>query len=172
MGLGQMLLTILAIAMLGTLMLTVNTNTMDSGEAIEQSEYRIMATSLGISMLERANGLSFDENTISAEDNARIMERSRAANVLTYYDVGNSVIAGFDPVKEIRWLGKKNICEFHMKENGSLLGKGKVDFKRVREAIDEIGYEGWMQIEGAVPSGGKMVDAYIANNKFLRGIFA
>lgn len=67
MGLGQMLLTILAIAMLGTLMLTVNTNTMDSGQAIEQSEYRIMATSLGISMLERANGLSFDENTLASD---------------------------------------------------------------------------------------------------------
>ncbi len=67
MGLGQTLLTILALAMMGTLMLTVNTNTMDNGQAIEQSEYRIMATSLGISMLERANGLSFDEKTIVAD---------------------------------------------------------------------------------------------------------
>ena len=30
------------------------------------------------------------ENTISAEDNVRIMERSRSASVLVYYDVGNS----------------------------------------------------------------------------------
>jgi hypothetical protein len=67
MGLGQTLLTILALAMMGTLMLTVNTNTMDSGQAIEQSEYRIMATSLGISMLERANGLAFDQNTVSSD---------------------------------------------------------------------------------------------------------
>jgi hypothetical protein len=67
MGLGQTLLTILALAMMGTLMMTVNTNTMDSGQAIEQSEYRIMATSLGISMLERATGLSFDQNTITSD---------------------------------------------------------------------------------------------------------
>jgi hypothetical protein len=67
MGLGQTLLTILAMAMLGTLMLTVNTTTMDSGDSLEQSEYRIMASSLGISMLERANGMSFDENTVSAD---------------------------------------------------------------------------------------------------------
>ena len=43
------------------------------------------------------------EDTISAEDNVRIMERSRSTSVLVYYDVGNSTEAGFDPVKEIRW---------------------------------------------------------------------
>jgi len=73
MGLGQTLLTILAMAMLGTLMLTVNTNTMDSGDSLEQSEYRIMASSLGISMLERASGLSFDENTVTGEVTATTM---------------------------------------------------------------------------------------------------
>ena len=46
------------------------------------------------------------EDTISAEDNVRIMERSRSASVMVYYDVGNSTQAGFDPVKEIRWLEK------------------------------------------------------------------
>jgi sugar phosphate isomerase/epimerase len=60
------------------------------------------------------------EDTISAEDNVRIMERSRSANVLVYYDVGNSTQAGFDPVKEIRWLGRERICQFHLK-GGELL---------------------------------------------------
>jgi hypothetical protein len=67
MGLGQTLLTILALAMLGTLLLTVNTNTLDNGQAVEQSEYRIMASSLGISMLERAQGMAFDQNTVSSD---------------------------------------------------------------------------------------------------------
>jgi sugar phosphate isomerase/epimerase len=58
-----------------------------------------------------------------------------------------------------------------MKETGSLLGQGKVDFQKVRQAMDEIGYAGWMQIEGAVPKGAKMLDSYKANQKFLRGIF-
>jgi len=67
MGLGQTLLTILALAMLGTLMLTVNRNTLDNGQAIEQSEYRIMASSLGVSMLERAQGMAFDDHTVSSD---------------------------------------------------------------------------------------------------------
>src|ERR1035441_9297067 len=34
-----------------------------------------------------------------------------------YYDVGNCTQAGFDVVKEIRWLGKDRICQFHFKDN-------------------------------------------------------
>jgi sugar phosphate isomerase/epimerase len=64
------------------------------------------------------------------------------------------------------------ICEFHAKENGALLGKGKVDFQRVRAAMDAIHYRGWVQIEGAVPKGGAMVESYQANQKFLRSILA
>jgi hypothetical protein len=70
MGLGQTLLTILALAMLGTLMLTVNRNTLDNGQAIEQSEYSIMASSLGISTLERAQGLAFDDHTKNSDVNS------------------------------------------------------------------------------------------------------
>src|SRR5437879_6274889 len=39
------------------------------------------------------------EDTISAEDNVRIMERSQSKAVLTYYDVGNSTNGGFDVVR-------------------------------------------------------------------------
>jgi hypothetical protein len=36
-------------------------------------------------------------------------------------------------------LGKERTCEFHLKENGSLLGRGSIDFSKVRDAIQEIG---------------------------------
>ena len=45
------------------------------------------------------------EDTISARDNVRIMERSQSPAVKTYYDVGNSIKQGFDIIEEIRWLG-------------------------------------------------------------------
>ena len=101
----------------------------------------------------------------------RIMDRVGSTAVKMYYDVCNSTERGYDVPKEIRWLERKNICEFHLKENGALLGRGKVNFEGVRDAINDIGYEGWMQIEGAVPRGGKLVESYVANLKFLRGLF-
>ncbi len=112
------------------------------------------------------------ESWLSAEDHMRIIDRVGSPAVQVYYDVANSTERGYDIFKEIRWLGKQGqICEFHMKENGAMLGQGRVDFKKVRAALDDIGYRGPMQIEGAVPPGGKLVESYIANLEFLRGIF-
>jgi L-ribulose-5-phosphate 3-epimerase len=87
------------------------------------------------------------EDTISAQDNVRIMGRSRARNVKVYYDVGNSTKAGFNVVKEIRWLGKGRICQFHFKDNPHYLGKGTIRFGPIIRAIKEIGYTGWGNLE-------------------------
>jgi len=87
------------------------------------------------------------EDTISAEDNVRIMERSRSESVLVYYDVGNSTKAGFDVVKEIRWLGKDRICQFHLKDNPHYLGEGSIQFPAVMQAIGDIGFTGYANLE-------------------------
>ena len=54
-----------------------------------------------------------------------------------YYDVGNSTDEGYDIYKEIRMI-KGRVCEFHAKDGKFMLGAGRVDFKKVREAMDEI----------------------------------
>ncbi len=87
------------------------------------------------------------EDTISAEDNVRIMERSRSKSVLVYYDVGNSTKAGFDVVKEIRWLGKDRICQFHLKDNPHYLGEGSIQFAPIMQAIHDIGFAGYANLE-------------------------
>ncbi len=87
------------------------------------------------------------EDTISAEDNVRIMDLSRSKNVLVYYDVGNSTAAGFDVVQEIRWLGKDRICQFHFKDNPHFLGEGEIQLLSVMQAIRDIGWAGWANLE-------------------------
>ena len=87
--------------------------------------------------------------------------------------MANATQEGYDICREIRWLGRQGlICEFHAKENGFLLGQGKVDFPAVRAAMDDIGYQGWVQIEGAVPRGRSLRESYRANQRFLRRLFA
>ena len=87
-----------------------------------------------------------DEN--SAEENVRIMDRSRAENVLVYYDVGNSTnIGGYDVVKEIRWLGKDRICQIHLKDKTMFLGDGKIPFAEVLRAVRDIGFTGFANLE-------------------------
>jgi len=111
------------------------------------------------------------ESWLSADQHLEILERVGSRAVQVYYDVCNSNAQGYDIYSEIRKLGKR-ICEIHAKENGSLLGQGKVDFHKVRAALDDIGYRGWLQIEGAVPPGKPMLESYQANCKFMRGILA
>jgi L-ribulose-5-phosphate 3-epimerase len=92
------------------------------------------------------------ENTISAEDNARILDRASSAAVKVYYDVGNSTYNGFDILKEIRWLGRERICQFHIKDNPHYLGEGKIDVPAVIDAIAQIRFQGWAFLETDSPS--------------------
>ena len=110
------------------------------------------------------------EDTISARDNVRIMDRTKSLAVLTYYDVGNSSSNGYNVVKEIRWLGSARICEVHLKDNPNYLGEGKIDFKAVIDALADIGFDGWAQLETDSPAS---VEADMRRNlKFIRGLIA
>lgn len=111
------------------------------------------------------------ESYLSADEHLDIIQRVGSSSVKVYYDVNNSIRQGYDIYKEIRRLGRQHICEFHMKEKGALLGQGLVDYRKVRDAIDDIGYTGWIQIEEAVPKGVTIQESYIANLKFLRELF-
>src|SRR5579872_4064431 len=120
---------------------------------------------------ERAGVLLGLEDTISAEDNVRIMDRAKSPAVLTYYDVGNSTENGFNVVQEIRWLGKNRICQFHLKDNPHYLGEGKIDFPPVIKAIEDIGYRGFANLETNCQSN-SVDDDIIRNLHFVRRLLS
>jgi sugar phosphate isomerase/epimerase len=111
------------------------------------------------------------EDTISARDNVRIMERSQSPAVLTYYDVGNSTRNGFDVVEEIRWLGASRICEVHLKDNPHFLGKGTIDFPAVVAALADIGFDKWAQLETDAPTG-SIENDMATNLAYIRRLMA
>ena len=109
------------------------------------------------------------ESWLSAEQHIDIIERVSSPAIKVYYDVANSHKAGYDIYKEIRRLGPL-ICEFHAKDYDNLYGKGSIDFKEVRLAMDDIGYRGWFVMEGTkMPLGVEESCRYDA--EYLRGIF-
>jgi sugar phosphate isomerase/epimerase len=111
------------------------------------------------------------EDTISAEDNVRIMDRAKSKNVLVYYDVGNSTKNGFNVVKEIRWLGKDRICQIHLKDNPYYLGEGKIEFRPILQAISDIGFTGFANLETDAKPG--MVEADMRRNlQYIRKLMA
>ena len=108
------------------------------------------------------------ENYLSAEDNMKIIDRVGSPAIKVYYDVGNSTDKGRDVAKEIRTLGRL-ICEFHAKDANYMLGQGRIDFKQVRRAMDDVEYSGWIQIEAAHPHG--LIPDYTADCKYLKSVF-
>ncbi len=108
------------------------------------------------------------ESYLSAEDNLKILGRVGSPALKVYYDVGNSTDKGRDVLKEIPLLGKE-ICEFHFKDDGFMIGKGRIDFKKVRKALDKIEYSGWIHLEAAAPNG--VAKDYASYYEYLRGIY-
>lgn len=109
------------------------------------------------------------ENRISAEDNLRLLDLIGAEGVAVYYDIANLYGLGHNPAAEIRRLGRERICQVHVKDNPGRLGEGKIDFRPMAEALDEIGYDGWLVLETR-PPGDPEVDLR-HNRDFVRRVF-
>ncbi|HVG16367.1 MAG TPA: sugar phosphate isomerase/epimerase family protein [Chitinophagaceae bacterium] len=113
------------------------------------------------------------ESYLNAAEHLEIIDAVGSRNVQCYYDFRNTADAGYDTVKEFRQLGRQNICELHIKENGFLLANGPLEWTKVKEAIYETGFygDGWMQIEGALPKDADIVKSYQHNLGFLEKLF-
>ena len=108
------------------------------------------------------------ENTLSAKDNIRIMDRVGSDAVMVYYDIANSTNGGFDVPAEIRML-KGRINELHLKNTKGLFSEGGVDLKAVAKAILETKFKGWLIMERSF---GKDRTAYFKKNgEYIRQVF-
>jgi L-ribulose-5-phosphate 3-epimerase len=106
------------------------------------------------------------ENTSSAADNRYALDHVKSKAFKVWYDVGNSTYNGYDVPAEIRALGRDRICMFHIKDKG-YLGEGKVDIPAVLKAIDDIGFDGYANLETTSPSGDVEADTR-RNLEYLR----
>lgn len=110
------------------------------------------------------------ENTLSAENNVRLMDMVKSPALKVYYDVGNSTRNGYDILKEIPWLGKDRICQIHLKDTG-YLGAGPIDFPKVLAAIQSTGFTGYCNFETNSPS--KNIEEDMRKNlAYVRGLLA
>ena len=114
------------------------------------------------------------ESYLNAAEHLDIIERVGSKNVKVYVDFRNTADAGYDVLNEVKQLGKNNICELHIKENGSLLGQGTLDWAKISNLLYEMNYsgDGWMQIEGAMPDKADIIESYRHNLQFLRNLFS
>ncbi|MBI5770657.1 MAG: sugar phosphate isomerase/epimerase [Verrucomicrobia bacterium] len=88
------------------------------------------------------------ESWLKAPQLERILDAVNSPGLRVYYDVGNMQKVGEEVGAAIRRLGRERICEVHLKDYDDLYGKGSMNFPKVRAALDDAGYHGWLGIEG------------------------
>jgi len=105
----------------------------------------------------------------SAEALLRIANGVNAPSVQIYYDFGNGLSLGNDPLAEIRKLGGR-IAQVHAKDpGGQYLGEGRLDLPAVSAALKAIGYDKWLVLE--TPATDDPPAAAARNLAFLRERF-
>jgi hexulose-6-phosphate isomerase len=88
---------------------------------------------------------------LSPVEFARYIDEFLSPWVGAYFDVGNVVEFGY-PEEWIRELGKR-ILKIHIKEYAKpkrfdyKLGEGEIDWPAVRQALIDVGYDGWLTAE-------------------------
>jgi L-ribulose-5-phosphate 3-epimerase len=108
---------------------------------------------------------------LSPVEFARYIDEFGSPSVGAYFDVGNIVEYGY-PEQWIRELGKR-ILKVHIKEYAKpkrfdyRLGEGEIDWKAVRTALLDVGYEGWITAEVGLDSLETMKDVVRRMNKLL-----
>jgi sugar phosphate isomerase/epimerase len=111
------------------------------------------------------------ETLLSEADHRHIIQSVGSPAVKVYYDTANSARMGYDIYSEIKSLGTEHICEIHLKQDAALLGKGNLDFDRVKSLLGKMNYQGWLIIEGSTPKGMSRTEATEKNAVYSRSLF-
>lgn len=87
------------------------------------------------------------ETSFSSAQLKRVSDAVGSERVGVYQDIANALHFGHDPVEMLKSLGTR-VKMVHVKDTkGAMLGEGEVDIPGCREALREIGYEGWLVFE-------------------------
>ena len=91
------------------------------------------------------------ETSFSAAQLQRITRTVGSPKVGVYQDLANAIIYGQDPAATLRTLGDA-VMMLHVKDTAPgggnvALGEGQVHWAACRQAVREIGYDGWFVLE-------------------------
>jgi sugar phosphate isomerase/epimerase len=122
-----------------------------------------------LSSLAESNGVYLAlETSLDAPDMVRIVDSIESDFVKVYFDTGNAVVQGYDPIQEINTLGER-IIQVHVKDYpGGTLGMGKIDFDEVIGGLRGIGFEGYLILE--TPALNNSAEMALRNLNFIKQI--
>ena len=115
------------------------------------------------------------ETALDAKGELQLLKDVGSKNIKSYFNFSNAIKNGRDLHQELRILGRKNIVQIHAtNEDGVWLENDpKIDLKKVKQTLDDMGWSGWLVIERSrdakQPTNVKY--NFTANTKYLKSIF-
>jgi len=89
------------------------------------------------------------ETALDAKEEVRLLKDIGSKNVKSYFNFSNALKNNRDLNEELRILGRKNICQIHCTDDDGvwLQNNPRIDMKRVKATLDDMGWRGWLVIE-------------------------
>lgn len=126
-------------------------------------------------MAEQAGVVIGIETALSATEEVQLLNDIHSPGIKIYFNFANPLRDGRDLYKELRILGKDNICMIHCTNKDSvwLQNDPQIDMKKVKKTLDKMKWSGWLVIErsrdAAQPTNVKY--NYGANTTYMKTVF-
>ena len=115
------------------------------------------------------------ETALDAAGEVKLLEEIGSPAIRSYFNFSNAVQNGRDLIAELRTLGKERICQIHGTDQDGvwLQDDPKIDMPKVKAALDEMGWRGWLVIERSrsAKNARNVPWNFGANTAYLKSIF-
>jgi sugar phosphate isomerase/epimerase len=115
------------------------------------------------------------ETALDAAGDVKLLEEIGSKAIRIYFNFASALQARRDLYSELRTLGKERICQIHCTDqDGVLLRDNKrLDMKKVKATLDDIGWSGWLVIERSrdARESRNVKKNFGANTAYLKSIF-
>ena len=115
------------------------------------------------------------ETELPAAEQVKLLDEVGSPAIKIYYNFANAVQNKRDLIEELRTLGKDRICQIHCTgEDGVWLQDDpKINMPKVKEALDAMGWSGWLVIERSrkASDSRNVKGNFGANTAYLKSIF-
>lgn len=124
---------------------------------------------------EKAGVIIGIETAYDAAAEAKLLDEIGSPAIRSYFNFSNAIQNRRDLNAELRTLGRERICQIHCtnQDGVQLKDDPKIDLKKVKQTLDDMGWSGWLVIERSRDAGrAKDVRWNFGNNtKYLKEVF-
>ena len=115
------------------------------------------------------------ETSLDAKSELQLLKDIGSPAVKSYFNFANAVKNNRDIIVELKTLGKNNIVQIHCTNDDGvwLQNDPKIDLKKIKATLDEMGWNGWLVIERSRDASDpkNVKKNFTANTAFVKSVF-